>query len=253
MRKITFLLFISAVFGFGFFSCKKDKATAPDMGYNYFPDQIGKYVVYDVDSFYYNDITIHTDTFKFQIKEKIESIFSDNQNRPTIRLERYIKHYSKTVPYSAMPWVISDIWAENKTTTTAEKVEENVRFIKLAFPVKASQKWDGNAQNNMLEKWDYDYEFFDQARWVGPLHFDSVLQVNQYDDKNKILTQRQLYIEKYARNVGMIYKQAIDVKSQSDANWTPTQTQQFFSKPILQRVTSGFQYSYTINSYGTEP
>lgn len=231
----------------GFPSCKKDKATAPNMGYNYFPDQAGRYVIYDVDSFYYDDFNNKTDTFKFQLKEKIHSVFTDNQNRPTLRLERYIKTYSSTTPYSAMLWTLKNVWAENRTATTAEKVEENVRYIKLSFPVKENQKWNGNAQNTLSE-WKYEYSFFDQERIIGNIKFDSVLQVTQYDDKFSNLVEHKYYIEKYARNVGLIYKQVVDVESQPPSPMPIG----FFNTPIMQRVTAGVQYTMTVNSYGIE-
>ena len=81
MKQIIGIFSVSIILALSLFSCKKDKSTAPDLGYNYFPDQVGRYVVYDVDSFYYNDFTNQTDTFKFQLKEKIQSIYYDNQNR----------------------------------------------------------------------------------------------------------------------------------------------------------------------------
>jgi hypothetical protein len=263
MKQIIGSISFFLIMALGIFSCKKDKPTVPDMGYDYFPNQVGRYVVYDVDSFYYDNFHINLttykvpiDTFKFQLKEKIESIFYDNQNRPTIRLERYVKHYNDTLSYASMPWALRNVWAENRTATTAEKVEENVRYIKLAFPVTINQTWNGNAQNTLAE-WDYNYSFFGLPRTVGSIHLDSVLQVNQFDDNNSILTQRQLYTEKYARNVGLVYKQVIDVQSQPNPAWNllpfgSDTTAAFFGKPILQRVTSGIQYTWTINSYGTE-
>ena len=166
MRQIIILLFLLVVIASGIFSCKKD-GKVPNMGYNYFPDKQGMYVVYDVDSFYYDDFNDVVDTTKFLLKEKIESIYTDNQGRPTIRLERYVKYYDTLVPYSSMPWTLRDIWAENKTASTTEKVEENQRYIKLAFPVKEAQTWDGNAQNNLGAD-NYSYYFYDQARNIGP-------------------------------------------------------------------------------------
>ncbi|MGQ0828630.1 MAG: hypothetical protein ACT4ON_09570 [Bacteroidota bacterium] len=249
MKKYISIFFISVILVPGFFSCKKDKAATPDMGYNYFPSETGTYVVYNVDSFYYNDFNVPTtiDTFRFQLKEKIQSLYYDNENRLTIRLERYIKNYSSTVPYSQMPWILKNVWSENKTATNAEKVEENVRYVKLKFPVKENQKWNGNIQNTLPE-WNYSYAFFDLSRTIGGIKFDSVLQVDQYDDGSKNLVERRLYVEKYARNVGMVYKQVIDVESQPGANPPPN----FFLIPIMQRVTSGVQYTMTINSYGVE-
>lgn len=232
-------------------SCKKDKETIPDMGYNYFPKMIGTYVVYDVDSIYYNEFTSTIDTFKFQLKNKIESIYTDNQGRPTQRIERSVKMFNNTIPYSAMSWTLRDVWAANVSSTSAELVEENVRYVKLVFPIKETQKWNGNAQNTSAA-WNYSYNFFDLPRTYGNIAFDSVLEVNQYDDKNLILTQRQYYVERYARNVGLVYKRVIDIESQPDPNFTQAQLQVFWGKPIFQRVTSGFQYTYTINSYGIE-
>lgn len=243
---VTLLIVIS-----GSFSCKKKDELPPDLGYNYFPNQVGKYVIYDVDSFYYNDfnVPLTIDTFKFQLKEKIQSTYLDNQNRTTLRLERYVRYYNDTVPYSSLPWVLRDIWAANRTATTAEKVEENDRYIKLAFPVKQEQKWNGNAQNVYGEQ-TYSYEFINQARTIGGTAFDSVLQVNQKDVSS--IVGVEYYIEKYAKRTGMVYKQVINIASQPDPLWSAAVTSAFLSQPIMERVTWGWQYTYTYNSSGTE-
>lgn len=256
MKNFPFILLISVILLSGSSSCKKDAAAKPDLGYNYFPDQIGKYVIYNVDSFYYDNAfyPVKIDTFKFQIKEKIQSIFNDNQNRPTMRLERYIKQYNPLVPYSNMSWILNDVWAQNRNARNAEKVEENVRFVKLIFPLNVDQTWNGNVQNS-LEEETYEYAFFDLPRTVGGIRFDSVLQVTQHDETNLIL--RKYSEEKYARNVGMIYKRVINVNSQYPTSWNQDpfindSLALFYPKPILKRVSSGFQFTMTITSYGTE-
>lgn len=258
MKKQIHILSLILISIVGFYSCKKDKDTPPDMGYDYFPNTQGKYVIYDVDSIYYNSDSINSNThlapateYKFQIKEKVQSIFMDNQNRPTMRLERYVKYHNDTIPYAQMDWTIRNVWAENRTATTAEKVEENIRYIKLAFPVTATQNWNGNAQNT-LDALTYYYAYFDQQGTIGASNFDSTLQVTQFDDGGIVLTQRQLYIEKYARNVGMVFKQIIDIGSQPVSTWGSDSLAHFFSIPILQRINSGTQYTMTVNSYGTE-
>ncbi len=251
MKQIFGILFISAIFSLTFFSCKKDETL--DMGYNYFPDQVGRYVIYDVDSTYYDNFfsPVKISNFKFQIKEKIESAFTDNQNRPALRLERYVKHYDSLVPYSTMSWTLKDVWMENRTTTTAEKVEENVRFVRLIFPVRKNQIWNANAQNTNSEVRDFIYEFVDVPLSVGNISFGSVLET-LYDDGGGILTSREYRTEKYARDVGMIYRQEIVVASQPKSGSTSAELQTFYSKPIMQRITSGYQYTMTVHSYGTE-
>lgn len=252
MQKIIGFAFILLIVISGSFSCKKKDELPPDLGYNYFPEQVGKYVIYDVDSFYYDDFfsPVKIDTTKFQLKEKIQSTYLDNQNRKTLRLERYVRYYNPLVPYSSLPWVLRDVWAANRTATTAEKVEENERFIKLAFSVKRGQEWDGNAQNTLGEQ-TYSYEFINQPRTIGGTAFDSVLQVNQRDESSNV--NIYYYIEKYAKRTGMVYKQVINIESQPDGTLiTPAQLTAFFNIPILDRVTWGWQYTYTYNSSGTE-
>jgi hypothetical protein len=245
----------------GISSCSKDPGSVPDMGFNYFPDKVGTYVVYNVDSIVYNRNNMNypavIDTFKFQIKEKIESIYTDNEGRPTMRLERYVKYFNDTIPYSNMNWILRDIWAQNKNLRTAEKVEENIRFIKLLFPVKEGQEWNGNSQNTNGEE-NYKYAFFDQRRTIGNILFDSVLQVTQQDESS--LVRKIYYEEKYARNVGLIYKRVIDVDSQYNPLWNQPpilpylsdSLSIFYPKDILIRASSGFHYTMTVISYGTE-
>lgn len=265
MKKSLVVCFFLLPFFAGFVACKKDPSPAPDLGYNYFPDEVGRYAIYNVDSIHYNTFNLNVathitrgDTFRFQLKEKIESSYTDNQGRPALRLERYVKYYNSSIPYSAMPWILRDVWSETKTAKTAEKVEENERYIKLAFPVKEEQQWNGNAQNTNDAK-IYSYEFFDLPRTIGNILFDSVAQVNHYNETS--LVYWHYSSEKYARNVGLIYKRRIEVESQPNSDWSTDHAAYpygndtliaFYNKPILQRVFSGYQYTSTVVSYGKE-
>jgi len=242
---VVTIIFLSTVY-----SCKKEKEPAVvDMGYNYFPGKQGDYIVYDVDSFFYNDFTKHIDTFKFQLKEKIESIFMDNEHRPTMRIERFVRFYDPKKPYSSIPWKLNNVWTANQIAGMAEKVEENVRFIKLVFPIVAKTSWNGNAKNN-LAPLNYTYASVDLPATIGDTHFDSVLQVTQQDALTVI--SKKYYIEKYAKNFGMVYKHVIDVESQPDSSWPDSVLIKWRDTPIMDRVDSGIQYIVKFNSYGHE-
>ncbi len=253
MNSLKTRVCVGIMFALLFYSCKKEVTNADiDIGRNYFPIKVGAYIVYNVDSTYYDDFYVPTKAIntKFLLKEKIQSVFNDNLNRPTARLERYIKYYDSTLVYDSIPWTLKDVWVENNTATTAEKVEENVRFVRLVFPVKVNKSWNINSQN-FLTKMDFDYKSVDLKDNVGGVAFDSVLQT-LYDDGGTILTSRNYFTEKYARNVGLIYKQEINIQSQPDPNASSTQLQLFYATPILQRITSGYQYTWTIQSFGVE-
>jgi len=99
---------------------------------------------------------------------------------------------------------LQDVWYENLLDTKAEKVEENIRYIKLVFPVKEGKSWDGNAYNT-LGTWNYTYTDVDVPLIINNNTFDSTLTVLQLD--NPLLISYEHSEEQYARGVGMIYKQ----------------------------------------------
>ena len=219
-----------------FVSCKKDVITE-DVGYNYFPDKVGKYVIYDVDSSYQDDPSNLKTNVKFRVKEVIESTYTDNQGRPTLRIERYKKLYDPLVSYDSKPWVLSDVWSANRTAATAEKVEENVRFIKLAFPTKKNKKWDGNAYNT-IQGWDnYKIISTDISDVVNNISFDSVTTVLQSNIDNLVTTTYGM--EKYAKNIGMVYKKIVEYNKQK-------QNDSLF----VYDDTTGYQYTMNVVSYG---
>lgn len=186
-------------------SCKKDEA--PDVGYNYYPDRVGKYVIYEVDSISKDDLLNVDDTFKMQLKEVIESIYLDNQGRPTMRIERYKKFYSSTTPYDSMEWTLTDVWSATRTGTTLETNEENISYTRLIFPVrKNGTSWDGNAPN-IFEAWGYEYTAVDVPETINSFSFDSVATVSEINTTNLVETK---YSEaKYAKNVGLVYRKII--------------------------------------------
>ena len=200
---------IVIVLSFILFSCKKDDVVPEklDLGYDYFPVKVGQYLIYDVDSIAYLQPSGDTVIEKFRIKESIEAIYKDNQNRNTYKLIRYKKKYQPGVSYNQIDWELQDVWSVNLTASTAEINEENQRFIKLIFPVEKNSTWNGNAQNNLGE-WNYKYTEVHQPLTLNGLQFDSTLTVTQKNESTAIYYKN--YTEQYAKGVGMIYKEVSD-------------------------------------------
>jgi hypothetical protein len=121
-----------------------------------------------------------------------------------------------------------------KTATTLEVVEEDIRFTKLIFPVKEDATWNGNA-NNTLGEWEYEYTYSDRAETINGTAFDNVLMVTQKDDKNKNAIHREYYIEKYAKEIGLVYREIKDLRS----------SVVIIGVPVEQRITSGVIYKLT--------
>jgi hypothetical protein len=220
---------------FVFPSCKQD-APETDIGYGYFPDRVGHWVIYEVDSTVYDDFEGDTDVYRYQVKEVLESEFTDNQGRRALRVERYKRLYDPNVPYSNIPWHLSRVWAFTKTNAAGEKLEENERFVRLSFPVTQGKTWDGNAYNT-LGQWNYKYKEADKPFSIAAFAFDSTCLIEQKNEINSI--SHRVYKERYAKNVGMIEKNVVDVRDDD-----------FGAGPVMSRIESGVIYNITLVDYG---
>lgn len=185
------------------FSCKKSDYKESEMFYSYFPTEINSWTEYEVREIIHNS-NVGSDTSYYYLKEVIAEEFIDNQGRVTFRVERFKKDSL------ADSYTISDVWYSNLTNTTAEKVEENVRFIKLIFPIKDNKTWDGNAYNTEIE-WDYEYDSSHSERSYNNLFFDSTIKVQQIDNVNPI--QNQVAFEVYANHIGLIRKSYVNIEN----------------------------------------
>ncbi len=215
------LILATAAFCLLLASCKKDDPVTIDAGYDYFPVNIGHTLIYDVDSIVYDDFFVPTkiDTFRFQIKEVVESQFTDNTGKPAYRIERF-RRTSDT-----LSWSIVNVWVAARTSTTAERVENNTRYLKLVFAAREGREWNGNTFNNMDEQL-YEYTAVDAPYAIAGFSFDSTLTVLQNEELN--IVQDEFEQEVYAKHIGLVRKDfrnlekqpGIGIKSGLIYNWT---------------------------------
>lgn len=169
----------------------------PYKGKDYFPVNSGHEVTYDVVDITKDQTTGLWDTLSYQVKEVIAGSYTDADGRETKRIERYMKNDSTA------GFVLYKIWAANLLTSTAHRVEDSIRYIKLNFPQNAGVTWDGNSLNSLADRF-YRYTELHVPLTLGALTFDSTCTVLQFQESNAF--QDALFLEKYATNVGMIYK-----------------------------------------------
>ena len=222
----------------GFTACNKSDEPPVDLKRDYFPTDSGRYWIYDVDSILFDDFNepnIFTDTLTSQILEVITAKFTDLQGQESCRVERYWRSNESA------PWKLINVWSTTLTATSAERIEENLRFVKLVFPLSIGTKWNGNVFINVdqsleyLEDWEYEITSLDEPATINELNFDKALTVLYQDWETEI--DKKYGTEQYARNVGLIYKEVLFLKKDFPKPW---------SEP-----RSGFIVKMSIKEFGT--
>ena len=193
------------ILGMFLFSCKDDQVE-PSIENNYagyFPLETGFWIEYNADSVVDldEDDPFNLDTairaYTFQLREEIDSGFFDAEGEWAYRISRY-RRLSDT-----LPWDFMNLWTAKITNTSAQRVEDNIRFVKLSFPINERKTWNGNAFNYYIEE-DYLYADIHQPFSLGGFSFDSTVNVIQNDFTSNV--NRILKNEIYANHVGMVYK-----------------------------------------------
>ncbi|MCS6990691.1 MAG: hypothetical protein NZL95_02390 [Chitinophagales bacterium] len=210
-------------------SCKQSHMDPLAIDRSYFPLSTGRYWIYDVDSIGYWGFADSVIISSYQIREDIDSFFIDETGGQTYRIVRSFRRSE------ADPWIATDVWSANYTASTAEKVEENLRFIKQVYPIAEGRKWYGNAYIQTdsplvyLSDWLYRYRDVHRPFSLDGLQFDSTITVIQKDLQNII--EQIYYEEKYARGVGLIRKIEKNISTQPGKPW------------------DGFEITYRLRAY----
>ena len=190
----------------GMAACKKDDAVpGTDLGHAYFPTDTGRWITYTVDTLWRNDVTAVSDSARYALREAITETFIDPEGRTAQRLLR------SRLDSASGEWVPKDVWWQVRTTTQAERAEENQRRIKLIFPPRTGQYWNTNALNTG-QAYELTYEEVDVPWTVNGLSFDSTILVKTTYPNNAVVSNT--YWERYAKHVGLVYRQVDSTNTQ---------------------------------------
>lgn len=194
--------------------CNKTETGEISYNYEYFPYQVGHYVAYDVDSiaYSYSNPKYFRDTVHYQLKEEITDTFYDNENQLSYRLELSRRNSA------ADGWSIWKVWYVKPTATNIQKIEDDVRFIKLVFPPHENETWNGNLyvptsdDYAIYRNWTYTATAVHQPYSLNGFNFDSTITVTEVNEEDVIT--KTLRREVYAKHVGLIYQEWEDLHKQ---------------------------------------
>ena len=225
MKKLLYILLILTLL----WSCKKDEIKEEAVYTNYYPENLGKSLIYDVVEINIDaDVNVY-DTLKYQLKELFDSVYTDEAGNKNIRIERRYKLETDST------WNILNIWYVSITANSIEKTEDNYRYKRLSLPLKINSKWDGNIFNTISEQ-IYEVTKIDESETIASTSFSKVCVVLQNDYEN--LIEKFYSTEKYAENIGLVYRENINIQEM-----TPLP-----GIPYYERIKIGTIYTQTFKS-----
>ncbi len=187
-------------------SCKEETEEAVDMGYDYFPTEIGFYQIYEVDSIVFDDYNDKVDTFKYQVKMLVEEQLANDDNLTRFR-------WRKSVKSDTSSWQFSNNYTIDFSDFNLQTVVEDYRYMNLVFPVAVGNSWNYNALNS-LDSLSSLYTDIDFDKTVLGEVYTNCVEVTYQDEVN--LIQEFVHIQIYSRNVGMIFRKDVYKEEQSD-------------------------------------
>ncbi len=234
-------------------SCDDDQIdTISDFGYDYFPLELGNYIIYELDSIVYDDFNDTVFRKSLLVREITESTFIDAGGRESFRIQREYKLH-ETDDWGDYGY---DIWFAYIDSRFAERVEENNRYLKLAFPLRLNKMWEGNIHidtravdvdsgafanpNEWLDGWEYEITSLDEPLSINDLDFDSTLTVIQESYGTLLDTTGSR--EMYAKHVGLIFKELYWLETQCIAGC--------IGIPWEEKAKKGFIVRQKILEYG---
>lgn len=199
---------------FLFVSCGDDTilpVSEVDRGLEYHPIGVGKFWTYQVDSLVIINAGTSTRESTNYIRESLKSSFLNPNGDTTYVLERAVGS-SPLGPFSA-----TDLWKLERTDDRLVRIEENLEFVKILFPIKEGTNWQGNQFDEQIEStvsqqkmrifkgWEYEVISDNEQAVIDGITYDSVLNIQQA--KLSTFVELRESNEYYAPNVGLIRRE----------------------------------------------
>lgn len=211
------------------FSCKTvEDNFDTDLGHDYMALEVGKYLVYEVDSTIFDPTGDSLITYSHSfIKDEIVDTFLDNTGEVVYRTERFVRRDSTE------NWQIQKVFTQSIQGNQGVVTEDNLRYIKLAFPIQVFNSWDPLVHidpNTQIIVAGETLEPFRNGNWrsrilsadepdtIGQYSFEKVLNLREVDTSGESPFELRISYEKYAKGVGLIYREQWILDSQKCTN-----------------------------------
>ena len=211
---------------------------------DYMPLAKGKYIVYRLDSTVFTNYGAVTEIHRYQEKHEIDTIITDNLGRTAYRIYIYQRDSAGT-----QPWNPTGTYTVTPLNDQVEVNDEsNFRIIKMHMPLRDGYSWKGNrylttaqggpystlfnfSNDDNMADWDFYYDGGPGSFSYNGNTYADVYSVEEADEAYNVpITDPNAYaaksrsLEKYSRNIGMVYKEYELWEYQPNPGGTPYKT-----------------------------
>ncbi len=190
---------------------------------DYFILTPGKYITYRLDSLVFTNFGRTIETHRYQVKDQVDALITDNLGRPSYRVFRYLRD-----SLGITSWQPSGTYLVTALSDQIEVVEDNLRTIKMHMPVRDNFTWKGNRYypnepyypqypfNNdiSIQDWDFFYDGGPTTFTYRGNTYNDVYTVEQINDASNVpitsptsYATRSRAVEKYAKGIGLVYRE----------------------------------------------
>jgi len=196
---------------------KKVELNSPALS-EYFPMQVGKYITYRLDSTVLTQFGRDTTVKTYRVRDLVDAQVKDAMERSAFRIVRSTSNAIGTAPYVPS----HTFMAIPEETDWVEYVENNLRFMKLRFPIFEGFEWKGNSfietgsinsPVRYLADWTYQYQNVGAPFTINGKTYPNTITILQRDEvvpegpfNPQFFKQYDYSIEVYAQGVGLVYK-----------------------------------------------
>jgi hypothetical protein len=214
-------------YGIVFTGCDKKSDFTSDEVTDYMNLQVGKYVRYRLDSTRFVEFGQKDTVISYQAKDVVEATTTDNLGRSGWRVVRYLRDTAST---NEGDWRATLTYEVIPSRQNIEVLEGNFRYIKLLIPIRDGNSWKGNgylpenpyvdlyefSNDEDIQTWEYTYQDVGASAMFNNKNYDNTITVLQIADSANLTpftpgipASKTYWVEKYARNIGLVYKEVV--------------------------------------------
>jgi hypothetical protein len=212
-----------ALLAVSFFSCDEKEEFVTEKANDYMLLTPGKYITYRLDSLVFTEFGRVIETHRYQVKDQVDALITDNLGRPSYRIHRFIRD-----SVGLQSWQPSGTYMVTPLADQVEVIEDNFRFIKLHMPLKDAFSWKGckylpnepydptyTFSNDIsIQDWDFYYDGGASSFSYRGNNYSDVFSVEEVDESFNVpivsptsYASKSRAVEKYAKNIGLVYRE----------------------------------------------